>query len=235
MSPPRANLPGPRQLDLTREMIARSFPDPVLDDTTVIALQSDADLAASLETYLRRHAPADDVLWVFGYGSLMWKPELDIAERRIAYIRGWHRRFCLWQWRYRGTRDRPGLMLALDRGGACKGVAYRIDGPGLHSKLAGVWRRELIARGYQPRQVTAGTEAGPVKALTFIANRSGERYAGLIAETEVASYIAHACGQNGPSAEYLLETVARCEELGIHDRALWRLQRLVAERLTRGG
>ena len=165
----------------------------------------------------------------------MWKPEFDAAEHRVAVIRGWHRRFCLWQWRFRGTRAKPGLMLALDRGGACKGVAYRIAGPGLTAKLTGVWRREMLGKGYVPAIVSAVTDAGPVKALTFVANRAGERYAGLIAEAEVAAYISQACGVNGPSAEYLRETVARCAELGIHDKALWRLQRMVAERLSRTG
>ena len=201
----------------------------------VIPLQSDDELAATLHHFLQLHAPDDRALWIFGYGSLMWRPELETAERRIATIRGWHRRFCLWQYRFRGTRDKPGLMLALDRGGACKGVAYRIDGPGLKAKLAGVWRRELIAKGYLPHVLTATTSDGPVKALTFIANRAGARYAGLIAEAEVASFIAQACGENGPSAEYLMETVARCEELGIHDRALWRLQCMVAEKLAPAG
>lgn len=222
-----------RQLELTRELIAQAFPHPVEDDPHAIALQSDSDLAASLVAFLQQHAAEDSELWVFGYGSLMWKPEMDAAEHRVAVIRGWHRRFCLWQWRFRGTRERPGLMLALDRGGACKGVAYRIAGPGLTDKLTGVWRRELLGRGYCPTIVTAATDGGPVKALTFVANRAGERYAGLIAEAEVAAYISQACGANGPSAEYLRETVARCAELGIYDKALWRLQRMVAERLIR--
>lgn len=226
--------PRPRSLDLTREMIARSFPAAVTDDPAVIPLLDDAELDGSLRAFLGDHAPGGAPLWVFGYGSLMWKPELDIAERRLATIRGWHRRFCLWQWRYRGTRDRPGLMLALDQGGACRGIAYRIEGPDMHGKLAGVWRREMRARGYLARTVRAETAAGPVKALAFVANRGGERYAGRLTEAEIAGYIAQACGQSGPSAEYLLETVARCEELGIRDPGLWRLQRLVAGHLAAG-
>ena len=161
----------------------------------------------------------------------MWKPELDFAEMRLATLRGWHRRFCLWQWRYRGTRERPGLMLALDRGGACRGVLYRIDGPGLRAKLAGVWRREMIGDGYRPRWVAAITAEERVPAITFVVNREGERYAGAMPDEEIAQFIAGACGHAGPSAEYLLETVTRCEELGIHDPGLWRLQKLVARQL----
>ena len=184
----------------------------------------------SMRRALAPHDPAAD-LWVFGYGSLMWNPAFHFAERRVGVVRGWHRRFCLWQWRYRGSRERPGLMLALDRGGACRGMAYRVAGPGLREKLAGVWRREMIADGYRPRWTAAVTAQERVRALTFVVNREGERYAGALPDTEIARYIAAACGHAGPSAEYLLETVRRCEELGIHDRGLWRLQELVAHRL----
>ena len=162
----------------------------------------------------------------------MWKPELDFAEMRLATVRGWHRRFCLWQWRYRGTRERPGLMLALDRGGACRGILYRIDGPGLRGEAG--WgvaarddRRRLPpalghgdhGRGARPGDHLRRQPRG--RALCW-ARSPGQ---------EIARFIAGACGHVGPSAEYLLETVTRCEELGIHDPGLWRLQELVARQL----
>ncbi|MGE3292865.1 MAG: gamma-glutamylcyclotransferase [Geminicoccaceae bacterium] len=216
---------------LTRALIERAFPEPVLDDRTAMRLLDEEVLAAWLDRTLAARQEAGEELWLFAYGSLMWRPELDFAEARLATVRGWHRRFCLWQWRYRGSRERPGLMLALDRGGACRGIAYRVVGPGLREKLAGVWRREMIADGYRPRWMTAVTAREPVLALGFVANRTGERYAGALPDEEIARFIAGACGHAGPGAEYLLETVRRCEELGIHDRGLWRLQELVADRL----
>jgi glutathione-specific gamma-glutamylcyclotransferase len=220
-----------RALSLNRALIHRAFPDPLPDDRTAMRLLSDAEIAASLERALAERPEAESDLWLFAYGSLMWKPELEFAEMRLATLHGWHRRFCLWQWRYRGTRERPGLMLALDRGGACRGMIYRVVGPGLRGKVAGVWRREMIGNGYRPRWVTAmaGTDRFP--AIAFVANRDGERYAGAVLDEEIASFIAGACGHVGPNAEYLLETVTRCEELGIHDPGLWRLQELVAARI----
>jgi glutathione-specific gamma-glutamylcyclotransferase len=215
---------------LTREIIAATYPGPAADDGHAIPLRSDAELAALLEATLREGG-VGEALWLFAYGSLLWKPEVEFAERRMAMVRGWHRRFCLWQWRYRGTKAKPNLMLALDRGGACKGVAYRIDGPGIAGKLAEVWKREMVAYGYVARWLAAETDAGPVKTLAFVANHGGERYAGRLSHELVARHIAEACGHSGPGAEYLCEAVLRLEELGIHDRALWELQALVAARL----
>ena len=220
-----------RRLHLTRELIAAAHPHPVADDHGAMRLLSDAELAAFYEATMA-HATEHRELWVFGYGSLMWHPELDHDGEQLAVVHGWHRRFCLWQWRYRATRERPGLMLALDRGGACKGVAFRVTGGDLRTRLARVWEREMRADGYRPRWVRAHTAQGVVPALTFVANCGGERYAGALALETVAATIARACGHKGAAAEYLLETVQRCEQLGIRDAYLWRLQRLVAGFLT---
>jgi cation transport protein ChaC len=233
----------PPGLALTRDMIARAFPGPLPEDGPAMLHRSDGELADGLAATMAEGQVGDGDLWLFAYGSLMWKPEPEIAdaERRVAVVAGWHRRFCLWQWRYRGSQDQPGLMLALDRGGACAGVALRVAGPGAVAKVASVWRREMIANGYRARWVVArlardqvSRPLPPVRALTFVVNRDGGRYAGRLDDTTIAAHIAAACGQRGPSAEYLLETVAHCAELGIHDRHLWRIQKLVAERMGGG-
>jgi cation transport protein ChaC len=186
-------------------------------------------MAARRDAFLAEHGPAD--LWLFAYGSLIWNPDLDFAERRLATLRGWHRRFCIWQRRWRGTAERPGLMLALDRGGSCRGIVYRIAAP-VREKIARVWERETIGSAYRPRRLPVDTENGPVTALTFVINRDGPRYAGRLKDEEIAGYIANAYGHIGPSAAYLLDTVAHLEALGIHDRHLWRMQELVAERMN---
>lgn len=221
-------MPAPRQLSLTRALIQTAFPAPVADDHAGMALRTGQELAETLAAALQ-DGKIGNHLWLFAYGSLMWKPDIAYGERRVATLRGWHRRFCLWQWRYRGTRANPNLMLALDRGGACKGVVYRIDGPDLERKLAGIWEREMIAYGYLSRWVEVRTDHGPVRALAFVANRGGERYAGRLPEADIAARIAAACGHAGAGAEYLLDTVLHCEQIGIHDRRLWRLQALVAD------
>ena len=137
-----------RELALTRALITRAHPRPVEDDPNAMRLRTEEELGAALDEVLREHSERGE-LWMFAYGSLMWKPEIDFAERRIATVRGWHRRFCLWQWRFRGTRDRPGVMLALDRGGSCLGVVYKVIGPDLRSKIIPVWRREMRGNGYR--------------------------------------------------------------------------------------
>src|SRR4051794_8289062 len=124
---------------LTRELISRAHPVRVADDPAAMRLRSDDEIAASLDETLA-HQNVTNELWVFAYGSLMWKPDLDFAKRRVATVRGWHRRFCLWQWRFRGTREKPGIMLALDRGGSCVGIAYKVIGPDLRSKIIPVGR-----------------------------------------------------------------------------------------------
>jgi cation transport protein ChaC len=222
---------SPRALSLTREMIAARFPCPNNEDLGEHKLRTEAECDAYLDRILFDHDEGD--LWVFGYGSLMWKPEMEFAETRPALLNGWHRRFCLWQWRWRGSRRNPGLMLALDRGGACRGMAYRLAAPDVRAKVLKVWRREMTGNGYLPRWMTLRSVQGPLRGLVFVANTEGERYAGKIPDELIADHMAHACGEAGSSAEYLLQTVLRCEELGIHDRFLWRLQELVAERMGR--
>ncbi|MDR7038489.1 cation transport protein ChaC [Methylobacterium sp. BE186] len=218
-------------LALTLDLIARAHPEPVADDATALHLLTDDELRPGLATALSGKPGSADEIWVFAYGSLMWQPEFTVAERRLGLVRGFHRRFCLLQRRFRGTVERPGFVLALDRGGTCKGVAFRLSGADPMTTLMPVWRREMKGNGYEARWLPVETEAGTVHALTFIVNRLGDRYAGRLSEPEIADKIAAACGHLGPSAEYLLRTVQACAELGIRDRHLTRLQALVAERL----
>lgn len=215
---------------LTSELIAAAFPRPVTDDPLGMATLTDQDVTALIDRAFR-DAPRGGDIWVFAYGALMWKPDFAFEDMRRATALGWHRRFCLWQWRYRGTRERPALMLALDRGGACKGVAYRVSRPGARASLDPMLRRELNGDGYRPSWLTVDTEKGRQRAIGFVANRRGARYAGALPDNVIAHHIATACGHIGPSADYLLETTRACAALGIEDRMLLRLQALVAEKL----
>jgi cation transport protein ChaC len=218
-------------LHLTRELIDARFPEPVLNCSQSMGELSDAEIEASLRQTLDKRREED--LWLFGYGSLIWKPDFVHTDRAVARVQGYHRSFCLWQRRNRGNRFNPNLMLALDAGGSCRGVAFRVPAPNVEAKISTTWRRELIGNGYRPRWVTAHTGRGPVPALVFVANRdNSERYTGRLPDEMVARYIAEACGEGGSGAEYLLETVLALEKLRIRDSRLWRLQRLVADQLN---
>jgi cation transport protein ChaC len=220
-------------LALSLDLIARAHAVPVADDESALQVMTDEELKPGLDAIIEQRGGADD-LWVFAYGSLMWRPEFAFAESRIGTVRGFHRRFCLLQRRFRGTPERPGFVLALDRGGSCRGVAFRLAGTNLRETLMPVWRREMRGRGYVARWLPVATEAGTVSALTFLVNRASDRYSGRLTEAEIADRIAVACGHLGPSAEYLFRTVEACEALGIRDRHLWNLQALVAARLDLG-
>jgi glutathione-specific gamma-glutamylcyclotransferase len=189
-------------------------------------LASDAEIEADLNAALALHPPGEDV-WLFGYGSLMWNPAIEFAERRAGVLRGWHRSFCLWLHMGRGSPDNPGLMLALDRGGSCVGMLFRIPASDARAELLLAWRRELFTSAYLSRWVTAKTDAGPVRAVTFVANRGHPRYAGRLDDDLVARHLASATGSLGSCATYLAETLGALQVVGLRDRALERLQRMV--------
>lgn len=190
------------------------------------ALLSDAEIEADLDATLARHPPDADV-WLFGYGSLMWNPAIEYAERRAATVNGWHRRFCLWLEAGRGSPDNPGLMLALERGGRCAGILFRIPAAHARAELLLAWRRELFTGAYRSRWVTAMIDTGPKRAVTFVVNRRHLRYAGRLDETLVAARLATASGSLGSCAAYLSETLAALRSVGLRDRAMERLQRLI--------
>jgi cation transport protein ChaC len=186
---------------------------------------SDEELDASIRCTLGGHAPGEDV-WVFGYGSLIWNPLFHHLERRTATLRGYHRRFCLWSVMGRGTPDNPGLVLGLDRGGVCRGVAYRIGAAHAAEELRLLWRREMVVGSYCPRWLKVETPQrgahGPteVRALAFVVNREHANYAGRLSDECVARSLATARGHIGASAEYLARTFEGLAAHGIHDRHL---------------
>jgi cation transport protein ChaC len=180
-------------------------------------------------------APAGG-FWVFAYGSLIWNPCFAFTEQRTATARGWRRRFCLgWDYRFRGNREQPGLMLALDRGGQCNGVVFPLPDEAIKANMDQLIRREMsmVPSAFPARWIDVTTPDGPLRALTFAMNRNSGRYIGALDDEATADMLASACGFRGSMAEYLFATVSHLETLGIHDRHLWRLQEMVAERLDR--
>lgn len=163
-------------------------------------------------------------VWIFAYGSLMWNPEMPFAERRLALLRGWHRSFCLYSRDYRGTPERPGLVLGLDRGGACRGIAYRLPPEGLTKAIDRVWAREMAGQVYDMRPVQVATAEGILAAHAFTVRRDNRDYAGRLGPEEIARIIASAAGGRGTGRDYLANTVRHLEELGIPDGPLHRLE-----------
>ena len=167
-------------------------------------------------------------VWVFGYGSLMWNPAIHVAESRKAEVRGYHRAFCLTLGLGRGAPEKPGLMLGLDRGGACVGIAHRIAAKDVSSELTILWYREMLSGAYLPRWLHAGLESlGRTKILTFVINRANPRYESHVREDAAARRIAVAEGLLGTNRDYLYRTARHLRELGIADGPMHRLERRV--------
>ena len=172
-------------------------------------------------------------VWIFGIGSLIWNPAFHFVERRTALVHGFHRQFCLWARAGRGSPQRPGLMLALERGGSCHGVAYRIAPKHVEIELDVVWRREMLTGAYRPVWVAARTPRGIEHAIAFAANRSHERYIRGLDEVEMARLLATGAGPLGACCDYLFDTVAHLRELGIRDRRLEALEKRVRSHAAR--
>jgi cation transport protein ChaC len=217
---------------LTRDLVERVARVEVCPPLP-FTVPSDADSDEAIRSIVAA-APSADEIWLFAYGSLIWKPACDFVDQRIGIARGWHRAFCLgWDRWFRGCDERPGLMLSLDHGGQCKGVAYRLPPDAVEANLARLLRREMRAKpaAHSPRWVTIHTNDAPLRAITFAINRNGGRYVRGLSLEEIADALAVAAGPVGSMAEYLYSTVHHLEDLGIHDKQLWRLQELVGQRI----
>lgn len=202
---------------------------------------SEEELDASLACMLNGVPPGEDV-WVFGYGSLMWNPLFHYAERRAATLRGFHRSFCLRSIVGRGTPERPGLMLALDVGGTCRGLVYRIAAEAAPEELKLLWRREMLVGSYIARWTRVEAEpsaeshgcAEELRALTFVVNHENPNYLGRLPLEEVAAMLATAEGRIGSGAEYLFRTSDALAAHGLRDGYVERLRDRVAQQLRAG-
>lgn len=226
---------APRKIRLTDrhvDFLRRDLPDPGPQLIDGFRPATEADYDEAVAGMLAERPPGP--FWIFAYGSLIWNPATEVVEMRTALARGWHRRFCLgWDLRYRGCNEAPGLMLALDRGGQCRGVLYRLPEQGLEAELHKLIRREqsMVPSAFPWRFIDTATDDAPVRALTFAMDRRSSRYVAGLSDDRLADVLATAHGFRGSMAEYLHATVIKLDELGIHDRNLLRLQDLVAERI----
>ncbi len=165
--------------------------------------------------------PHDADLWVFGYGSLMWDPGFPFVERRQALLRGYHRRFCIYSIRHRGTPECPGLVFGLDCGGSCSGMAFRVSAAAVPTVLEVLWAREMSTHVYRPRMLQLCLDEGAlVMACAFVVDISHVQYCIGLDIEESAKLIRCAVGDSGSNIDYLINTVEHLELLGIFDHEL---------------
>ncbi|MBX3504146.1 MAG: gamma-glutamylcyclotransferase [Parvibaculum sp.] len=174
-------------------------------------------------------------LWVFGYGSLMWRPGFEHEERRPALLRGYHRSFCVYSHVHRGTPEKPGLVFGLDAGGACRGVAFRVEADRAEETKRYLQAREQVTLVYRDvvKRVELVDGGGTVEALCFVVDRKHSQYAGRLDFDTQVQLIAEGEGQSGRNPDYLESTVRHLDEAGIADEGLTRLWHAVEQRLHR--
>ena len=166
--------------------------------------------------------------WVFGYGSLIWRPGFAHTETHRARLHGFRRSLCVHSHVHRGTPERPGLVLGLDRGGSCIGLAFRVPGELRDEVLVYLRERELVTHVYLERMLPVRIDSGStVPALCYIVDRKHHQYAGALDEAEAAAIVTGAVGRSGANEEYVLNTVEHLKALGIRDHWLEKVAKLV--------
>ena len=180
------------------------------------------DPAPMLERALHEWGGHED-LWIFGYGSLIWRPDFDYAERRPAKVHGWHRALKMWSRINRGTPECPGLVFGMLSGGSCRGMVFRVDKAHARQVLINLWQREMPTAVYDPRWLSCHTPQGPVRALAFTLSRKSPSHTGTLPDQEVRRIFAQASGRFGTTRDYAQATYDELRRHGIHDQALARL------------
>ncbi len=188
----------------------------------VIMLKPLRDPIPLLERTRAEWGAAED-LWVFGYASLIWRPEFDAAERRSAWVRGWHRAFKMRSRVNRGSPEQPGLVFALVSGGMCRGVVFRIPRERADEELTRLWLREMPTGVYDPRWLQCHTAQGAVKALAFTLSRRSPNFTGRIDDAQMLHILRHARGRYGSTLDYLVQTAHALRTQQVRDREIERL------------
>jgi len=175
---------------------------------------------------ITRESETEGDLWVFGYGSLMWRPGFDFVEQAPARLIGEHRALCVYSWDHRGTPEKPGLVLGLDRGGACRGVAFRVAAKARRATIAYLREREQTTNVYHEvmRSVWLDNPARDrVSALAYVVDRGHVQYAGRLSLAEQLHFVKQGHGRSGPNRDYVLSTVKAIEAEGFRDPQLHQL------------
>lgn len=184
----------------------------------------------------RTHRPDSGDLWIFAYGSLMWRPDFAFEESQPARLTGFHRSFCIYSTHHRGSPDRPGLVLGLDRGHVCDGIAYRIAATNAAAAIDYLRQRELIYGVYRETMISLmlmGAVHREARALAFVVERAHPSYAAGLSLAEQVRLIRGAKGVSGTNLDYLVNTCRHLAELGIRERSIERLLTLAGPHIAR--
>jgi cation transport protein ChaC len=176
-------------------------------------------------------AQASEDLWVFAYGSLMWRPDFDFIERAQASLLGAHRALCVYSYVHRGTPERPGLVLGLDFGGRCRGIAYRVKASLRATTVAYLRKREQVTSVYRETMRPIWVQGSPerrVLALCYIVDRGHQQYAGRLSLEQQLHHVRQGHGISGANRDYVIATVAALEQLGYRDTELHLLTSMLA-------
>ena len=170
-----------------------------------------------------------DSFWVFGYGSLMWNPGFNYEEARLCRLYGYHRSFCIYSTHYRGTKERPGLVLGLKKGGSCQGMAFKIPANNAQETYDYLIEREQVSGVYKEKHLNLYFDnKAHENGLAFVADAFHAQYAGKLGLDDMVSVITNATGNAGKNVDYALNTVSHLQKLGVHDRQLEDLTKKLA-------
>jgi cation transport protein ChaC len=197
-------------------LAATAMPKPVRDTTALLEIT-------------RAQWGGRQDLWVFGYASLIWRPEFEFEEHRMAMVRGWHRSFRMRSRVNRGTPEVPGLVFALVSGGSCRGMVFRIARSRANEELDRLWLREMPTGVYDPRWLPCETALGRVTALGFTLSRRSPNFLPNIPDDDMVKVLRHARGRYGSTLEYMVKTAEALRARGMLDRELARLMRLARD------
>jgi cation transport protein ChaC len=210
-----------------------SSAQPVPPSASTFVRWTEQERQASLNAALSNWRPGQN-LWIFGYGSLIWRPEFEFAEQRAATLDGYHRSLCLWSRINRGTPEVPGLVFGLEQTGTCQGMVFKIPSQNVEQTFDAVWKREMGTGAYLPSWLNCATSQGAVTAMAFVIDRRGPAYVKQPPEDDLVDIIYRAHGTYGSCFDYVTQTAVSLEAAGICDQHLANLtERLIQRRQHR--
>jgi cation transport protein ChaC len=205
---------------LSRQSILNGHMQDLLEkNPTAMQFMPDDERHALIEKAIDE-SPSRENFYVFGYGSLIWNPAMHVADSKKALLHGYHRNFCFWSKLGRGTEQSPGLMLGLEPGSFCTGIAYRIEPDLIESEIEILFRREMISYAYKPTWVSVESEGEIIPALTFIVDPDNDRYCGALPRKILVETIALAKGALGRNCDYLFDLVHHLRKFDLVDEKL---------------